>query len=348
MIAKYNLTLDEDMLYLIETLKVEGYWSTKSYTLTLQNKNIPLLNRIEEILKKRGLIVPSKRILLKIKLEDETKKEELKILNEDRELNFHMEISPFDNKKVKAVTSLPYKKEHNLKLIYKNKTYPIKIKWEIDNLSYESELRCFVYGDLRFAKVELLKFLDKYCGNKKYFHVEDFLFDADEKKIASALSALIDCEGTITWYGLKRNIQIRMRNKEYLLQWQKLLKKFNVDCRFSKDKDGWGIVIEGWQDFDKLQKMGLKLYHSEKAKKFTKIMNGFKRNQISRGSYKEFYINKLREINRKVTIREFSKLISKSYRNTSHHIKKLKKDGLISEDKGQWPYLYFISTSSVR
>jgi len=120
MIAKYNLTLDEDMLYLIETLKVEGYWSTKSYTLTLQNKNIPLLNRIEEILKKRGLIVPSKRILLKIKLEDETKKEELKILNEDRELNFHMEISPFDNKKVKAVTSLPYKKEHNLKLIYKN------------------------------------------------------------------------------------------------------------------------------------------------------------------------------------------------------------------------------------
>lgn len=348
MIAKYNLTLDEDMLYLIETLKVEGYWSTKNYTLTLQNKNIPLLNHIEEILKKRGLVIPSKRILLKIRLEDETHKEDIKILDEDKELNFHLEKSPFDYKKVKAVTSLPYKKEHNLKVICENKTYPINIKWLTDNLSYESELNCFLYGDLRFAKVELLRFLDKYCGNKKHFHVEEFLFNASAEKVASALSALIDCEGTITWYGLKRNIQIRMRNKEYLLQWQELLKKFGINCRFSKDKDGWGIVIEGWQDFDKLQKMGLKLYQSNKAKKFENIRNSFKRNQISRGSYKEFYINKLKELNRKVTIIEFAKIINKSTRNAAHYIRKLKKQNLISEDKDKWPHLYFISTSSVR
>jgi len=348
MIAKYNLTLDEDMLYLIETLKVEGYWSTKNYTLTLQNKNIPLLNHIEEILKKRGLIVPSKRILLKIRLEDETDKEDIKIIEKDRELSFHIEKSPFDNKKVKAVTSLPYQKEHNLNVIYRNKTHPINIKWNANNLSYESELKCFVYGDLRFAKIEILKFLDKHCGDKKHFHVEEFLFKADEKKVISAFSALIDCEGTVTWYGFKRNIQIRMRNKEYLLQWKDLLTKFGVNCRFSKDKDGWGIVIEGWEDFDKLKRMSLKLYHSEKAKKFEEIMHGFKRNQITRGSYKQFYINKLKEIKQKVTIKEFSRLIGKSERNTAHHIRKLKKEGLISEDKTLWPHLYFISTSSVR
>jgi DNA-binding transcriptional ArsR family regulator len=348
MIAKYNLTLDEDMLYLIETLKVEGYWSTKNYTLTLQNKNIPLLNHIEEVLKNRGLIIPSKRVLLKIQLPDETKKEDVKIVEENKELSFHMEISPFDNKKVKAVTSLPYKKEYQLELIHKNEKIPIKIKWLDKEIIYESKLKCFIYGDLRFAKIELLKFLDKHCGEKKYFHIEEILLNADERKIISALSALIDCEGTITWYGLKRNIQIRMRNKKYLEQWQGLLKKWNIICRFEKDKDGWGIVLEGWEDFNKLQKMGLKLYHSEKAKKFEEIMLGFKRKQISRGSYKQFYVNKLKEINKKISIKEFSKIIGKSERNTAHHIRKLKKDELVSIDKNQWPHLYFIKTSSVR
>lgn len=348
MIAKYNLTLDEDMLYLIETLKVEGYWSTKNYTLTLQNKNVPLLNHIEEILKKKGLIVPSKRILLKIRLEDETKKEEIKIIENEQELAFHIEKSPFDNKKVKAVTSLPYRREHNLKVVYKDKTHLINIKWNATNLTYESELKCFLYGDLRFAKIELLTFLDKYCGDKKNFHVEEFLFNADEKKVISAFSALIDCEGTVTQYGFKRNIQIRMRNKDYLLQWKELLKKFEIECRFSKDKDGWGIVIEGWEDFDKLKKMGLKLYHSEKARKFEEVMQGFKRNQISRGSYKDFYVNKLKEINKKVTIKQFAEIIGKKMRNTTHYIKKLREEGLICEDKRQHPHLYFIRTSSVR
>jgi len=348
MIANYDLTLDEDMLYLIETLKVEAYWSTKSYTLTLQNKNIPLLNHIEEILKKKRIIIPSKRILLKVRVPDETQKEEIKILDEKKELNFHIEKSPFDNKKVKAVTSLPYKLEHLLEIIIKARRYKLKINWLKDGLVHEGELECFLYGDLRFAKIELLKFLDNYCGDKKHFHVEDFLFNAKESLVVSALSALIDCEGTITWYGFKRNIQIRMRNEEYLKQWQKLLKKFEVNCTFSKDKDGWGIIIEGWEDLDRLQKMGLRLYHSEKAKKLKLIMAGFKRNQISRGSYKRFYINKLKEINKKTTIKEFSRIIGKSERNTAHYIRKLKKDKLIAEDKSQWPHLYFISKSSVR
>jgi len=348
MIAKYNLTLDEDMIYLIETLKVEGYWSTKNYTLTLQNKNIPLLNHVCEILNKKFKITPSKRILLKIKLLNHTKKEEVKIFDEEKELNFHIEKSPFDNKKVKAVTSLPFKREHRLKVIYNEKEEYILIKWLKNKIIHKSNLFCFLYGDLRFPKIELLKFLDNYCGDKKNFQVENFLFEADEKLVISAFSALIDCEGTITWYGLKRNIQVRMRNKKYLEQWRELLKKFGIISRFSKDKDGWGIVIEGWQDFDRLYRMGLKLYHSDKAEKLKRIMKGFKRNQISRGTYKDFYINKLKEINKKATLKELSQFIGKSKRNVNHYIIKLKKEGLVKEDKNNWPHLYSISTSSVR
>jgi hypothetical protein len=348
MIAKYNLTLDEDMLYLIETLKVEGYWSTRNYTLTLQNKDIPFLNHIEELTKKIGIIIPTKRILIKIKMPDETKREDIKIFEKDKNLSFHIEKSPFDNKKVKAVISLPYKKEYNLDIMNQGKTIKIRILSSNKEIISESELKCFIYKDLRFPKIEFLKFLDNYCGNKKKFHIEEFLLNADEKKVMSAFSALIDCEGTITWSGLKRNIQIRMRNEQYLKQWQKLLKKFDINCRFSKDKDGWGIVLEGWEDFNKLQKMGLKLYHSKKTEKFKDIMMGFKRNQISRGSYRRFYVNKLKELNKKVTIEEFSKIIKKNKRTVNHYIKKLREEKLVNRDSSQWPHRYFISISSVR
>jgi len=348
MIGKYDFKLDEDRVYLIETLKIEGYWSTKNYTLTLQNKNIPLLNHIEELLKKKGLVIPSKRILLKIKLEEEMQKEDIIIINKNKILNFHIEKSPFDNKKLKAVTSLPYKKEIKLQIIYKNNKIPIVIKDLDSEIICKSELKCFVYKDLRFPKIELLKFLDSYCGDKKHFHVEQFLLNANEKLVASAFSALVDCEGTISHYGFKRNIQIRMRNKLYLEQWHKLLKKFEVTGRLEKDKEGRGILIEGWQDFNKLIKMGFKLYHSGKKEKFEKIMNSYKTTQISRNSYKEFYIKKLLELDRSVTNQELAKILGKSKNNINYYLLKLEKDGLVTCNREAWPYLYFISTSSVR
>ena len=54
------------------------------------------------------------------------------------------------------------------------------------------------------------------------------------------------------------------------------------------------------------------------------------------------------EVNKKVTSKEFSKIIGKSKRTANHFLLKLKKEGLISWDGSVWPYLYFISTSSVR
>ena len=78
------------------------------------------------------------------------------------------------------------------------------------------------------------------------------------------------------------------------------------------------------------------------------MMEGFKRNQISRNSYKEFYINNLKELNKKITAKEFSEYINKSQRVSNHYLLKLEKEKLINCDRNNWPYLYFISTSSVR
>ena len=51
MIANQPITINKDTVYLIEALKVEGYWSSRNFTLVIQNKNLPLLKHIEEITK---------------------------------------------------------------------------------------------------------------------------------------------------------------------------------------------------------------------------------------------------------------------------------------------------------
>ena len=343
----YNISIpiNEETIYLMEAMKVEGYWKTKSYTLTIQNKDLPLLNHIEKIAMSLG-VKPSKRILLKIRLDDETPKEDVKIKTDNLEVNFHIEKSPFDNKKVKAVTSLPYKKEYNIKIFIKKKKYKIKLTSLKNAFNITGDIQCWVYGDIRFPVKSLLNFLDTYGGDKKSLRMSGII-KSDEKLIISAFSALIDCEGSINWYGLKREISIRMKSKEYLKGWSDLLNTLEIGNRFRERGDLWEINISGWEDFKKLEKHGLKLNHSQKYDKWKKMMNGFKRNQISRNSYKEFYINKIKEFD-KVTAIELAKRLQKSKRVINHYLLKLEKEKLIQCDRKNWPYLYFISTSSVR
>lgn len=344
----YNISIpiNEETVYLMEAMKVEGYWQTKSYTLTFQNKNLPLLNHIEKIAKNLG-VKPSRRILLKIRLDEETQKEAVRLMANGVEIKFHIERSPFDVKKVKAVTSLPYKKRYNIEMIIKNKKCGIKLNSYEDKFVIKGDVQSWAYGDTRFPVKKLLTFLDEYGGNKKLLHVSDII-KSDEKLITAAFSALIDCEGSISWYGLKREISIRMKSEDYLKEWSNLLNELGIGNKFRKRGDLWEVNISGWEDFKKLEDKGLKLHHSQKYEKWKSMMDGFKRNQISRNSYKEFYTRELKAINKKITSEEFASYIKKSKRVVNHYFSKLKKEGLIQCDKTHWPHRYFISTSSVR
>ncbi len=346
MIAQDNsLPLNKETIYLIEALKVEGYWNSSTFSLTLQNKNLPFLNYIENIIKKFD-ITPYKRILLKIKLEDNTKKEDIKIYNKKTLVNFHIEKSPFDNKKVKAVTSLRHETIY-LKLNYKNKNFKINIQPLKEEIKCDSSLKCWIYGDLRFPKKVVLNLLDKYGGDKKNLSLKEEMLNSNKEWLIKAFSALIDCEGSLDWYGFKRIIRVRMRSKNYLKQWSSILKKNNINNKFRKNKNEWELVISGWEDFTKLEKMGLELNNSLKAEKWKKIMRGFKRNQISRNTYKEFYVNKIKDFDN-ITAIELAEKLQKSKRVVNHYLFKLEKEGLLSRDKKIRPYRYFISTSSVR
>jgi len=341
-----EIKINEKTAYLLETLKVEAHYNFNNNALSLQNKNLPFLQRIENIVSELGMNI-SKRLLIKIRLPNKTKKEEIKIEESDKEVNFHIEKSPFDENKVKAVTSQPYKTKYEFKVIAKNNIDKVKIEILSDNIICKGDLECWAYKDIRFPNKKIFRFINKYSKDKNEF--SEYLLRENPKMIMSAFSALIDAEGSINWYGLKRVVRVRMRNKKYLKNWSILLYNLGINCKFRQNTDSeYEINISGWEDFNKLEKYGIVFYNSKKLREWKDMMNGFKRKQISRSSYKEFYINKMKECGGKITAEELAKQLNKSKRVINHFFHKLEKDKLISHKPGRKPYLYFISNSSVR
>jgi len=335
---KHGFKLTPEFIYLIEAIKVEGYWSQKNYTLTIQNKNLPFLRRIETLVKDLD-IKPSKRILLKIKPNKDFTKEDVKLQNKSI-LNFHIEKSPFDGSK-KIVTSLPYKRKHTIKLRLKNKNYRFILKEGKEEFEITSKLKSWAYLDLRFPRIKLLRFLSEYLKDNKKVEVQSFLFNANKEYIASAFSALIDSEGSINQYQHFRRMRIRMRNFNYLREWRLLLKKFYISSQLRwNSKEEAQLKIEGCEDFDKLKELGVKFYHSKKARKFENILKSYKRRQVSRDTAHKFYIKKLKEIGKPITAREFAEKLGKSKRVVNHYLTKLMEKNSIKVDKTNVAYLY--------
>lgn len=339
---KYNLNLTPDFIYLIEALKVEGSWCLSNSSFFIQNKNLPFLDNIERILKNLGMNV-YKRILIKLKpIDQDFVKEDVYLINNNTNLSFHIEKSPFNNYP-KIVTSLPYKKNYKLTLKIKNITYPIKIKVTKEEIRVTSELKGWAYQEVRFASIELLKFALKYVGNKKNFRIEPFLFTSSKEHIASAFSALIDSERSLNHYKHARRVRIRMRNKIYLEDWKKLLDNFGIYSRLQKNNDKeYELCIQGNTYFAKLEELGLKLHHSKKYSKWYGLLKSYKRMQIPRNTAYKFYIERLKEFDNPVTAIYLAKKLKKSKRVVSHYLNKLMRKNLITVYKSPMIYLYTV------
>lgn len=316
-----------EIVYLIETLRTDGYYSLKNREAEIQNKNLPFLIYIENTLK-QNKINYGKRLLIKVKI-SEFERDDVKLLQNEKEIRFHIEKSPFDGSR-KVVFNLPFKSQ-NLDIKIKESTFPLSVIIGNEEVITKCEFLSFGYTEIRFHNIKFLRFLD----SLKEIKIKNIEF------IMSAFSALIDAEGMLEYRGLYRKIRIRMKDKDYLENWKAILKSFDIKSNFGKDEKGlYKLEIYGWEDFDKLVKMGLKFHHSKKIRKFDIIMNSFKRNQVSRNTGKEFYLKKLKEINRPIAAVELSKTINKNKRTVNHYLLLLERSGKLNVDKNKVPYVY--------
>jgi hypothetical protein len=335
----HGLKTNADFFYLLEALKVEGYWSTKHREALIDNKNLPFMRNIERILKDIGISC-TKRFIIKIQPEDQDfKKRDIKVIFKEVEIGFHLERSPF-NKNKKIVFMLPYNKTQKTLLKFKNQAKRLKIKDGKENveINIDKKFKAFGYLRLRFFDIKFIKFIDRNVKNKGSLNirVNKSFSKMSHKFIMAAFSALIDCEGTLDFYRHFRKIRIRMFNHKYLSDWKKILGNLGIASRHDRE----GLTIEGWEDFNKLKEFGIKLFHSEKKRKWHKILNSYKRNQISRNKALDFYLNKLKEIEKPITAKEFAKITNKSKRVVNHFLKKLAEKNLIKIEKLKTAWKY--------
>jgi len=335
-----NNILTPEMIYFIEALKVEGCWSLKYSNWDIQNKNLPFIENIEKILKKNFKSQIFKKILVKIEPPDQNfNKKDIALKRNNENLKFHINNSPF-SKTNKVITLIPYEKQVHLTLIVKNKSFPISIKPAKEEIQVITALKGWAYCDLKIYNKDLQKAVVAFI-KKKELKVEPFLFSANKKYVAAAFSALIDAEGSLDYYRLMRRLRIRMRSPAYLQNWKELLKKFKVHAHFSQitQKD-YALAISGWEDFNKLNAMGLELHQSKKVRKWRAILNSYKRNQVSRNTALNFYTHKLKEIGKPITAQALAAKLKKNKRVVNHYLTKLMRQNLLDVDKTKTAYLY--------
>lgn len=336
-----KVRVDPDFFYLLEALRVEGYWSTKYREAAIDNKNIPLLKNIQRILNKNKINY-TKRFIIKIRLPNKRiKKKDIKIFFKNMEIGSHIEKSPFDKKK-KIVFQLPYRKKQNVLLKFKNQKIPITITEGRETLEINCKFESFGYLEVRFHNAEFIRVIEELSNGRGSLNirVNSFLTKFPPQYIMAAFSAVIDCEGTIDFYRHFRKIRIRMFNQNYLKDWQNILANLGIISRCNLEE---GLAIEGFEDFNKLKNLGLKLCHSKKKLKFYKILNSYKRKQVSRNRALDFYLNELKKIGKPLSANEFAKLTGKSKRVINHHLLRLQKKGLLKIDKAKVTWLYSVN-----
>lgn len=328
---KQDFKLTPDLIYLIETIKVEGYWSLENFSLCIQNKNLAFLKRIEDIIRKEIGCNITKLITVKIKPNDQNfVKEDISVFNGEKSLKFHLEKSPFDGS-MKIVFTKLQKNPFKINLKIKKQLYEIVINDDEEEFFIESNIPSWAYLTLSFPTKSFLLFLKDYLGDNKIVEIQDFLFNANKNFVMSAFSALIDAEGSIAHYGFCRRLYIRMFSPDYLKQWSRLLSKFSVYAHYYLKTSGEAsLTISGWQDFDLLNKLGFNIYHSKKKTKWSDIFKTYKRNQLSRNSALNYYKSIVKEMK---TAKMISEETGKSLRVVHHYFKILRDKRLINFEK---------------
>lgn len=325
---------------LIEALKVEGYW--KNGYGSICNSNKPLIDYIQRLLENLGIHV-TRSLVLKVKVDPNTEKNEIEVLKNSKPVKFHIQKSQFNKTRVIVFRAHEVAEKYFLKV--KGCSHDLSIKIHDAHIEADCELPTFVYVNLGFRSLtffSLLKDIIGENGGKKShtIRLNTLLKKSPPSVIMAAFSMVVDCEGSVNYYKLSRKIRIRMANRQYLRDWLNLLNHLRIRANVCKDGVLYALCIEGAEDFKKLVSYGFNLHHSAKITKFQRVLRSYKRFQISRNSALTFYSQKLRKVGHPVTARELAFATGKSKRVVSHYLKRLEDKNLVKVDKTSLPYLY--------
>jgi hypothetical protein len=326
---------------LVEALKVEGYW--KDGFGSICNSNKPLIDYIQRLLQDLSIHV-TRSLIVRVKIGFEVERNKVKVFKDGKPVKFHIQNHQIGDTKVRRIAfRAPYATaEYTLKI--GEGVHGLFINIRGTHVQVQCRLPAFVYINLQFRSLTFSRLLRDVLGEKggkksRTIRLNELLEKSPPDVVMAAFSMVIDCEGSIDCNGLKRRIRIRMTNRRYLEDWLNVLNSLGIHA--SLFKDGlYGLCITGIEDFGKMMGYGFELHHSVKRAKFQKLLNSYKRFQVSRNSALNFYQEQLKKVGHPITAQGLASIVGKSKRVVSQYLKKLSDKGLIFIEKSSMPYLY--------
>ncbi|MBS3151308.1 hypothetical protein J4443_02945 [Candidatus Woesearchaeota archaeon] len=304
---KFPLILDENWIYVSETIRVEGHLTNKK--LVLENSNTELLHKFKTSLKKIGIkeetIKEGLDVKVQIPLNVETKDISLKNLTFKKTIKrFHYRILDLKKGKKKELIfydkDFRYDRRNTYLITYKDK----KIKFEInipkkDKITHKSSLEDNTYQKVNVSvRLEihnrtLVEILSQYFeipkGIKSYdIDIPKSVKHSSKELLKKIIESGIDSESTIT----KDRVILGSKSKEYLKSFSEILNKFNITS--SINSNGEVLLIIGRRNIDKLDKKFS--FIKEKHDKIHKITENKVQEKSPRGLSLSLYLKSLSEL----------------------------------------------------
>ncbi len=326
-----------ELAQFIEILKVEGYWNCKG-NIAIQNKSTELTKYFESLIKGFGINY-SKSILIKIKTPKLwNNKKQIFVFEGNTKRAFHFGRNGF-TQKFDSIVFETKNTDKKFNIQYKNEYFLFYLQdGQIDTPKIKS------YFVLKASNKSFTQFMKLILNEENSTHklrINNYLKASTPKIIAKVFGSVIDCDGSIIYYGLKREINLQQSSLNYIKDWNKLLNSININSNISKKGKLYKLTITCNQNFKKLNQFGFELHHKIKKTRFQHILNNYKKHQLERNTALNYY-KQLVKNNPQTTALNISIISNKNKRVVSHYLKKLFKLGEINRIKiTKQKYIYY-------
>ncbi len=243
-------------------------------------------------------------------------------------------------------THFSYNKKLSYRVFYKNKFFDVNlriptsgkiyVKSTLDDLRYQKGCVSLKIEIWNKTLVHILhKVFEIPYGNKsRIIKIPDFVKNSSKNTLKKIISATLAAESTLATKN--RFIAICSLSKDYLNDFQQILKRFNISSRLRKNI----LRISGIKNFRKINE-NFDFIIKTKKRALSKLLK-IKMEQAPKGLAKLFYLKSLEELKRatSIQIRNNNKRTGNSFRK---YICELLNEGYIQSIKEYRPKEYILT-----
>jgi len=356
-----SFEIKRDMACVSEAIRTEGNIACNFQGITITNKNLFLLNKVENSIRHLFSNTINFSRILHIYVWLQPKEEVKEIENEAGKIIKHFNFRKFKQNDriltfVDSVNSLCFNKKYKIKL--DNRTLLIDIKSENYDIKIDSNTNAKTTSYIQYTiyNSKFSRFLhDEFkiqLGKKSYdIFMPKMIKNAGNDIKKEIIGIVVSCEGNIGNFNkATRLISVKMCSRKYLSDLSDMLNEFGISNRIYKAENRlWTLKISRKKNLEQFYKT-IKLFHSEKIREMKKLIKAYSKNRFAHWEADKAYLRAVKDFG-STTSENLAKHLSKDSNHIRFRLKKLMENGYLTRIGGKCygyyrkrdPYVYSIT-----